>query len=109
LDNIGRVATFGLARRFDDRHNIVGAHQQIVYGNRSNSGFGPHGIFSEADEGDYSQCQGNYDDDVMRRAEKNIQETGKFDEGDYKGIGNNCQNYVGEVVNEYLRIMTGGG
>jgi RHS repeat-associated protein len=109
LDNIGRVATFGWARRFDDKQNIVGAHQQIVYKNGSNSGFGPKGIFKEDAESEYTQCQGNYDDTVMRRAERNVQRTGKFKADDYKGIGNNCQNYVDSVVKEYLRLMINGG
>lgn len=107
LDKASNALSFGGSRRFQGAMNTVAAHQQIVYADGLNSGYGPGGILVGEDEGEYEQCEGNFDDSVMKQAEANVQATGNFDAEDYSVIGNNCQDYVDAVVAEAIRISRG--
>lgn len=78
MDKAANALTFGGTRQADQAMNTVAAHQQIFYEDGTNSGYGANGIFSENNAGEYEQCSGNYDDSILKQAERNVQNTGAF-------------------------------
>ncbi len=85
-----------------EKTNTRVAHQHIFYEDGSNSGYGPNGIFSERDKSGYTECKSGYDDEKLKKAEKEVQRSGDFSGGEYSLMGHNCQTYVDRVIKRVL-------
>lgn len=107
MDKLVNAVSGGASRRDDERLNTVAAHQQILYKDGTNSGYGADGIFSDADTSNYEHCSVEYDDKTMKQAELNVQKSGKYRADNYNFITNNCQSYGDAVIKEYFRIKLG--
>ncbi|WP_031481664.1 RHS repeat domain-containing protein [Maridesulfovibrio frigidus] len=101
----------GLVDKALDVANIKLKHEYIKYdkadeskNEKSNSGFSSTGVKHD-EKGDSTPVGEHFDDHIMRQAEKNIDKTGKYKEGKYKVVGNNCQDYTDDVRKEYKRLQ----
>ena len=86
----------------DIDNNIIG-HQQIIYEDDlgGDIGFGPDGlIINEGRNEEYSQCEGGYNDERMRKA---VTMTSPGDYSLFFG-DNNCQDYVDRVIDNYNKL-----
>ncbi len=107
--------TFGLLKwvpittntKTDDYLNVETKHEHGFYedGSGDNIGFGEEDgkMDKETREG-YTFDGKHYDDDIMRQAEKNLDERGELDKSKYSLVGNNCQDFADKLREEYKKI-----
>lgn len=87
----------------DDHFNTEISHEQGFFedGSGENIGFGPDGRFSDEnpDELGYRYDDEHYDDALIRRALERVWD------GDYRLIGNNCQDWADRLRDEYNKLL----
>lgn len=89
----------------DDAMHAAIFHEELFFEDGkspSNLGFfGDGTLKSEPNPRGYRPVPGHYDDCVMRMAVQDVKL------GTYHLIGNNCQDWAGNVQNEYKRLLNG--
>jgi hypothetical protein len=79
------------------------AHEQLFFEDGlspSNVGFFKgDGLHTDEDPSEYHMDPTHYDDNLMRKAMKNV------NPGHYKLFGNNCQTYADKLRAEYNRLL----
>jgi hypothetical protein len=86
----------------DDFFNTEISHEHFFYDDGTNIGYGDTGFMTKEDASDYIFQDKYYDDDIMKQAEKNIED--KWKPEDYCLIGHNCQNYAEDLRDEYEKL-----
>ena len=88
LDAVGLNGTFPFA------------HSQFLYDDGGNSGYGPNGVGPEKSPrpaSDYVCTGEHFDDEKLRRAEKETREAGGYKPEDFRKMTTNCHAYAGDV------------
>jgi RHS repeat-associated protein len=80
--------------------NIELSHEHGFFedGSGYNRGFGPNGRFSDDNLTGYRYDNTHYDDALMRKALKNL------NDGKYHWLGNNCQDWCDRLRDEYEKL-----
>ncbi len=125
LDKLGFIPPYGVndpdgVNVFDDQHNTEWVHEQLWFDDaarnpnlRTNIGFfGDNGMWNKPGRvredtghtrGDYTFRGPIYDDDIMRRALRNLE--GRWDRSNYNvATENNCQDFSDALRQEYFRL-----
>ena len=87
---------------FLDDHNIEYSHEHYFYDDGTNVGYGPSGPFYIEKPDDYRFYGPHYDDERMRRAEKDIES--RWIGNQYCLIGHNCQDYSDALRDQYDKL-----
>ena len=103
----------GLSKNFSyDWVNLEISHEHGFYDDAEggNVGYGPEGVFTEDPQGkNYRYDNKYYDDEIMRQAVENVNNSGKFSPENYSVIlkskkKHNCQDYCTAIRREYKRL-----
>lgn len=100
MTNLGTYHEHGF---FED-----GSYENIGYFKPNRDGTGGGVISQKNSNGEhprnYDVSPWQYDDNIMRRAIKNVTSAGNFDPQDYSFLRNNCQDYASALRREYKRL-----
>jgi hypothetical protein len=86
-------------------------HENGFYSNGDNVGYFEEGIRPDksSELGRYTMFGNEYDDDIMKQAENNLRESGKWlsrkaKKNGYRVSTHNCQDFGDALRNEYYRL-----
>ncbi|WP_321372504.1 RHS repeat-associated core domain-containing protein [uncultured Desulfuromusa sp.] len=80
-----------------------GTHDDVGYFGPDSQG-NPRGVMGGECSDDYSISPWQYDDQIIRKAAQNVNNTGQFDPADYVLWSNNCQDYSSALRDEYKKL-----
>ncbi|MBQ6473469.1 MAG: RHS repeat protein [Victivallales bacterium] len=82
------------------------AHYAFLFSDTNDGDIYGYPNYSDETRKDYAYTDYTYyDDDLLRTAISNINDTGNWKEEDYSTFSHNCQHYISAVLEEYSRLF----